>query len=286
MNEWQQGIMIMMEFKLLRQIKKEPYSLYKRTDDITVQELKRMYGIYQKYYANTRYEIFERDFLEKTGVFFIIEPKNNQIVGFSTVMERDFIVDGKARHAFFSGDTIIEKEYWGNRALTRAMFRYIISFKFRHPRTPIYWILISKGFKTYLLLANNYYSYYPHYGEKNAHLKDFVESYCKEYFSEYYNHETGLLNFGEDYQPLKADVAPITHDMRENNTKIAFFEDKNPTWVDGTELPCIGELRWSDLYRYVNRFLTKTTSVSKHDSKLRYKSRTLHIATGSDSKVA
>ncbi len=70
MNEWQQEIMIMMEFKLLRQIKKEPYSLYKRTDDITVQELKRMYGIYQKYYANTRYEIFERDFLEKTGVFF------------------------------------------------------------------------------------------------------------------------------------------------------------------------------------------------------------------------
>ncbi len=45
--------------------------------------------------------------------------------------------------------------------------------------------------------------------------------------------------------------------MREKNSKIAFFEDKNPTWVDGTELPCIGELRWSDLYRYVNRFLTK-----------------------------
>ncbi len=37
----------MMEFKLLRQIKKEPYSLYKHTGDITVQELKRMYGIYQ-----------------------------------------------------------------------------------------------------------------------------------------------------------------------------------------------------------------------------------------------
>ncbi len=158
MNVTQQGRMIMIELKLLRQLKKEPFSQYKRTGDVTVQELKRMYSIYQIYYANTRYEIFERDFLEKTGVFFIIEPKNKQIVGFSTVMERDFVVNGKARHAFFSGDTIIEKQYWGNRALTRAMFRYIINFKFRHPRTPVYWILISKGFKTYLLLANNYYS--------------------------------------------------------------------------------------------------------------------------------
>ncbi len=74
--------------------------------------------------------------------------------------------------------------------------------------------------------------------------------------------------------------------MREKNSKIAFFENKNPTWVDGTELPCIGELRWSDLYRYVNRFLTKSTSVSKHDSKLRYKSRNLHIAADQDTKVA
>ncbi len=94
--------------------------------------------------------------------------------------------------------------------LPAQCFAILSSFKFRHPRTPVYWILISKGFKTYLLLANNYYSYYPHYDEKNAHLKDFVESYCKEYFSEYYNKETGLLNFGDDYQPLKADVAPIT----------------------------------------------------------------------------
>ncbi len=128
----------MIEFKLIRLLKNEPYSAYKKCSQVTIQELRRMYGIYQKYYANTRYEIFERDFLEKTGVFFIIEPKNKQIVGFSTVMERDFVVNGKARHAFFSGDTIIEQEYWGNRALTRAMYRYIVSFKMRYPLKPIY----------------------------------------------------------------------------------------------------------------------------------------------------
>ena len=103
----------MMEFKLLRQLTKEPYSQYKHTGNVTIQEIKRMYDIYQKYYANTRYEIFERDFLEKTGVFFIIEPKNKQIVGFSTVMERDFVVNGKARHAFLAVTRLLSKPIGG-----------------------------------------------------------------------------------------------------------------------------------------------------------------------------
>lgn len=59
----------MLEFKLLRQLKKEPYSEYKLTSQISVQDLKRMYGIYQKYYANTSYEIFESDFLKKRVYF-------------------------------------------------------------------------------------------------------------------------------------------------------------------------------------------------------------------------
>lgn len=276
----------MIEFKILRRLNNEPYSEYKLAADISVHELKRMYSIYKKYYANTEYEIFEKDFMQKTGVFLIRDPKSKEIVGFSTVLERDFIVDGKAHHAFFSGDTIIEQQYWGSRALQRAMYRYIITYKIRHPFAPCYWILISKGFKTYLLLANNYYSYFPHYGEKHQRLEKYINSYCEQYFSEYFDQNSGLLNFGEEYQPLKADVAPITHEMREKNVKIAFFEDMNPTWVDGTELPCIGELTWLDLYRYVQRFLSKSDSKGKRDSLKKIKPA-LHIeSAATNSKVA
>ncbi len=101
----------MIELKLIGLPKNEPYSAYKKCSPVTIRELKCMCDIYQKYYANTRYEIFERDFLEKTGVFLIMEPKTKKIVGFSTVMERDFVVNRRAQHAFFSGDTIIEQEY-------------------------------------------------------------------------------------------------------------------------------------------------------------------------------
>lgn len=254
----------MLELKRLRKFKNEPYSEYKPVEKITLLDMKTMYGIFEQYYLNTTFQIFEKDLMEKTGVFIIRDP-NDVLVGFSTVTERDFEVDGIVHHAFFSGDTIIEQAYWGNRALQRAMYRYIISFKFKYPTKPIYWMLISKGFKTYLLLANNYFTYYPHCDQKHQRLEQHVDAYCNQYFAKYYDKNKKLLNFGDDYQPLKPDIAPITDEMREKNKKIAFFEEKNPTWVAGTELPCIGEIHWTDLYRYIHRFLSKSGSKGQDD---------------------
>ena len=255
----------MLEFKFFRKLKNEPYSEYKSVQDITLMDMKTMYGIYEQYYLNTTLKIFEKDMMEKTGVFIIRDPKTDAIVGFSTITDRDFVVDGKVHHAFFSGDTIIEQAYWGSRALQRAMYRYVIAFKFKHPTQSVYWMLISKGFKTYLLLANNYFTYYPHCDQKHQHLEKHIYAYCQKYFAEYYDESNGLLNFGDDYQPLRPDIAPITEEMRAKNKKIAFFEQLNPTWLSGTELPCIGEIRWSDIYRYVIRFLTKSGSKGQED---------------------
>lgn len=278
------GLINMLELKLLRKLKNEPYSEYKPVEKITLLDMKSMYGIFEKYYLNTTFQIFKKDLMEKTGIFIIREPKNDLIVGFSTVVERDFEVNGIVRHAFFSGDTIIEQAYWGNRALQRAMYRYIIFFKLKYPTKPIYWMLISKGFKTYLLLANNYFTYYPHCDHKHQRLEQFVEAYCNQYFAEYYDKNKKLLNFGDAYQALDPEIAPITDEMRKKSKKIAFFEEKNPTWSVGTELPCIGEIHWSDLYRYVQRFLTKPASKGQdhHQTKINQN----EIAATASSKVA
>ena len=69
----------MIEFKLIRLLKNEPYSAYKKCSQVTVQELKRMYGIYQKYNANTRYEIFDRDFLENPAFSLFLNLKTNKV---------------------------------------------------------------------------------------------------------------------------------------------------------------------------------------------------------------
>ena len=258
----------MLELKTLRKLKNEPYSQFVKVKKLTHTDIEKMFTIYSNYYANTDFGIFKHDLLEKTGVFIIREPKKDFLVGFSTIVERDFNVNGKTAHGFFSGDTIIEEAYWGSRALQRAMFRYVLSFKLRHTGKPIYWLLISKGFKTYLLLANNYKHYYPNPESKDDHLKEYVLSYCREFYSDYYDENSQLLNFGDDYQALKPDVAPITAEMRERSQKIAFFENCNPTWHKGTELPCVGELRWVDVAESAMNFLKKTLVKDRKKAKV------------------
>lgn len=80
----------MIEFKLIRLLKNEPYSAYKKCSQVTVQELKRIYGIYQKYYANTRYEIFERDFLEKPVFSLFLNLKTNKLLAFLPFQSGDY----------------------------------------------------------------------------------------------------------------------------------------------------------------------------------------------------
>jgi hypothetical protein len=252
--------------KLLSTVKKEPYGKFVESKHISSEQLKTMYAIYEQYYENTRYSIFEADFLKKYGVILILHPVSHEIVGFSTIALNHFNLEGQRYTFVFSGDTVIMKEFWGCRALQSTFLKLMIKLRFEYPFDNFYWMLISKGYKTYLLLANNYYVYYPHFKGKHGNLKPIVEHYCKKYFAEYFDAKTGLLNFGSDYQPLKGEVAPITDRMRRDNPKINFFENQNPSWKDGTELPCVGELSWKSIARYPMRYFTKPTSKGKQEA--------------------
>ena len=55
----------------------------------------------------------------------------------------------------------------------------MIKLRIKYPFNELYWLLISKGYKTYLLLANNYYVYYPNIKDENQHLSEVVEHYCE-----------------------------------------------------------------------------------------------------------
>lgn len=238
---------------------------FSRVEKIDVHVIRQMYKVFSQYYENTSWEIFLHDLSKKTGAFILRNPAG-RVVGFSTVMTCTVKVGGRPVNGVFSGDTIIEREYWGSRALQLEFFKFMIAEKARHPFEPIYWFLISKGFKTYLLLANNFYSYYPRHDGGQSHLGDIVDAYCEQFFPAYYNRERRILDFGHDYQPLRGDVAEITERMREDNPKIRFFEDRNPEWRRGTEMPCVGVIDWKDLLKFTVRYATKPVSKGRLDA--------------------
>lgn len=218
-----------------------------------------MYGIFSRYYDNAPLETFLADMSKKTGAF-ILRDRERRIVGFSTVARMKLTIGRRTMIGVFSGDTIIEKEYWGSRALPLAFFLYLVRQIVMHPLTPVFWLLISKGYKTYLLLANNFFRFYPHPEGKYQQYQPLVPQYCEALFPGCYRAEKGILEFGESCQRLKGDVAPITDELRARFPRIAFFEQANPGWAHGNELPCVGRAGPSDAFRYLFRYLGKVFS--------------------------
>lgn len=236
------------------------YCRYVRREKISEADLEHMYGIFCQYYGNTDMATFVRDFNKKTGAFLVRRKEDNRMVGFSTLALMDLTMNGRKAKGVFSGDTIIEREYWGGRALQIAFFFFMFRTIMRYPFTPLFWLLISKGYKTYLLMANNFMRYYPNPEGKHPQYQELVQEYSERLFPGCYDAERELLDFGESYQHLHDDVAGITTEMCERYPFIAYFEQANPTWRRGTELPCIGRVGFYEVPLYIIRFAAKVLS--------------------------
>jgi hypothetical protein len=215
------------------------YTRYLKLEQLCVQDIVAMFEVFNRYYEHTTVEQFLTDLKKKSGTFVIRRKCDHAIVGFSTMSICHMTVDGKRIRGIFSGDTILEKEYWGHRAMNAAFVRRLLWEAIKDPFTPQYWFLISKGYKTFLLLSRNFPDYYPHPHHDNAPLKNVARAYCEKMFPGRLNEKTMVLDFGDGYNCLKHHVTPITDAQREE-PDIAFFETRNPQWERGTELPCVG----------------------------------------------
>ena len=235
--------------------------LYHKTLKITELEESQkesMFKVFNRYYNNVSYEQFLSDLKSKDAVFLLLDRKENIIRGFSTIVE----INENGYCGVFSGDTIIEKEYWGQGTLGVAFLKYLFMKKLRNPFKKLYWFLISKGFKTYLLMANNFPNHWPRHekqiDEKN---KDILDTFSKTLYPEDYVQEKGIISFSnKEKDSLKECVAPITEEMKKANKRINFFSTQNENWQKGDELCCIAEMTLTMPFRYQYKIVSKTVS--------------------------
>ena len=218
-----------------------------------------MYQLLSAHYACTDFHRFCEDLRAKDSVILIFDRALNRLRGFSTIKSVTVTrEDGVACRAIYSGDTIIEPAYWGNTALQNAFLKYLLVEKMKRPFQPLYWFLISKGYKTYLLMANNFSTHYPrHEAETPANAQSLMNAYGEAFFGNAYSPETGLIVFDESLGQLRDGVAEITDNERKF-PRIAFFESCNPQWREGAELACLAELTLDVPFKYVAKLARKT----------------------------
>jgi hypothetical protein len=224
-------------------MKRKLFSKTIKISSLKDQQIADMFKLFEKFYENVSFERFEHDLRVKSRVILMLD-KEKRIQGFSTLYDFDFFHHNKNYRILFSGDTIIAPDYWGTSALTMEFLKNIILLKMKYPTRPVWWFLISKGYKTYLLLANNFLNYYPRYDrETPLEHHSLIQELSEKLYPGHYNRETGVIEFrAEEHEHLRSSIAPITNELMEKYPKIKFFQEKNPDWIKGCELACIGEV--------------------------------------------
>ena len=237
-----------------KSVKNRPTGSVRLVEDLTERERDQMYSLMNLYFAEVTRNRFEADLAEKTWACVIYDAQSGQVVGFSTLMRFDAVVNGQRVSALFSGDTIVAREHWGQQALHRVMGDHMLGLAERSLPTPTFWLLISSGYKTYRFLPLFCREFFPRYDAVTpAGMRLLRDELAGTKFGLEYHREAGVVRFSEP-TPLRPGVAEIDQG-RLRDPHVAYFAHANPGHALGDELVCIAELAPSNLTAAGLRFL-------------------------------
>ncbi len=216
-----------------------------------------MYALLQATYEHTHRRAFEEDLSWKDDVI-VLRDEAGAVQGFSTLRNLTVRVDGVERRVVYSGDTVIAEAYWGQRVLGRAFLGYLARKRLQKPFEPLYWMLISKGFKTYLLMANNFPEHWPRHEEPTPGPKQrLIDTCALELFGDHYSPATGVVTFPEPRGQLRRGIADVTPELVERYPRVRFFAERNPGWHKGDELVCIARMQYRMPWFYLKKAIRK-----------------------------
>jgi len=224
---------------------------------VTLSDRHDMYALLRTYFDGTTRARFETDLRDKEAVIMLRDESSGRIQGFSTFTR---MTAAPGVIAFFSGDTIIDRAFWGETVLSRiwgeTMFAEAERIAVRDPDTSVYWFLISSGYKTWRFLPLFFREFYPNMGAPTPpHVQRLLDILGMQRFADEYLPDRGIVRFKQP-TPLRRGVAELTEE-RLRDPRIAFFARMNPGHVNGDELACIAELSRANLTRAGLRMISR-----------------------------
>ncbi len=209
------------------------------------------FELFTQSYAGAERQRFESDLSEKQLVILLTDSATGVLKGFSTIHVRV----GPEATVVFSGDTVVDREYWGQKQLQAAFAKVLLALKARAPSRPLYWFLISKGWRTYLLLANGFPKAVPRCDRADDPvLRAALDTLATERFGTQYDPRTSVIRYETEHERVREGLAPVPAELRQH-PHVRFFLHNNPAHDQGDELACLAEVRFVDLARIGLRLL-------------------------------
>jgi hypothetical protein len=225
---------------------------------LTAADRVRMFELLSTYFEGTSREVFDADLAEKDFAIVLRDQESGTVQGFSTCLQFSVPVDGKNVVAFFSGDTIVDRRFWGESLLSRIWGQTIFAEADRITAercvAEIFWFLICSGYKTFRFLPVFFREFYPNpYSETPREMQSILDALGLAKFGHRYDATAGIIRF-ETPTPLRPGIADI-NEQRIADPMVAFFVKKNPGHFRGDELACIAAISRSNLTRAGERML-------------------------------
>ncbi len=206
--------------------------------ELTDETIREMFRVFSENFEQTSLEVFQRDLGNKNWVILLRNTEHNAIQGFSTLALYETCFNRQRISVVYSGDTIIRREYWGTPELPRSWVHTVLE-KSAHMPQPLYWLLISSGYKTYRFLTVFYKEFYPRHDQPTPpKMQALMDHLARERFGADYHPDLGIVRFKDGATPLREGVAEVT-DERLHDPHVAFYIERNPGHINGDELVCL-----------------------------------------------
>ncbi len=224
-----------------------------KVSDITSIQRDEMFALMDFYYTNSMREVFEKDLDEKNWVLALSDAKTGTLAGFSTQKMFTHKIDETEINVVFSGDTIIKREYWGSLELSLAFGEMMLMILKDFPKRKLYWMLISKGVRTYKFLPAFFFEYYPCFNKTTPeNIQKAMDDLGFLKYPNNYDATTGIIRASENAQFLKEDFHP---EKEPANEQINYFYKRNPDFQKGDELLCFSEFSLENIKPFIKRAL-------------------------------
>jgi len=216
-----------------------------------------MWLLFQRHYELVTRATFDADLARKHLVCLLRDTGDASVCGFSTVELIHDVDNGKRSIILYSGDTIVDPDYWGQTSLQLAFLWICTRLTIRHPATPLYWFLICKGYRTYLLLARNVPAFWPRHGSADSREAALLNRLAQAKFADSYDAASSVARFSQCPGRLRPNVAPIRPTMLDD-PDIRFFVERNPGHALGDELCCIARMDVLTGLRTIAKYASRT----------------------------
>lgn len=226
---------------------------YQPISIVSEADLHSLFDLFRRHYNLVTFDQFKTDFFEKDYVILLRDEEHDVVRGFSTLVLYDRVVLDEPFKLLFSGDTVIDQDYWGQQALSKTWCSLAGKIKAEYPDTRLYWLLITKGHRTYLYLPLFFHEFYPRYNQPAPRFdQEVIHDFGRFKYGKNYDPVRGIISFEIPHGQLRDDLAEIPASQFKN-PHIRFFLEKNKNYRNGDELICLARLDADNM-----RFLAKT----------------------------